>query len=80
MLPSPNSILSAERCLCENSGWPNCLTASTFFQLQGGVSNGESLIGFNRGTDRNQVMLFPESVEDYITEETRCGSPMRSCL
>lgn len=26
---------------------------------------------FIRGVSRNQVMLFPESVEDYITEDNR---------
>jgi hypothetical protein len=30
---------------------------------------------FIRGTSRNQVMLFPESVEDYITADNPVYSP-----
>jgi len=32
-------------------------------------STGGSLMDFIRGASQNQVMLFPESVEDYITED-----------
>jgi transposase len=33
------------------------------------LSKGEALMDYIRGTARNQVMLLPEAVEDYITED-----------